>query len=48
MREYTEFGICEHSNFDKNADPNVVRPLKGMSACTATVLPGTVLLSGPD
>jgi len=33
---------------DKKAVPEVVRPLNGMSACTATVLPGIVLSSGPD
>jgi len=33
---------------DKNDVPKVVRPLNGMSAWTAIVLPGMLLSSGPD
>ena len=48
LEKLTGWGIWEHSNFDKNAVPKVVRPLNGMSAWTATVFPGMLLSSGPD
>lgn len=44
----TGWGIWEHSNFDRNEPPKLVRPLKGMSAWTAMVCPGMLLSSGPD
>lgn len=46
--QLTGCGIWEHSNFDRNAPPNVANPLKGMSAWTAMVFPGILLSSGPD
>ena len=47
-KDYTGWGIWEHSNFDKNAVPKDDRPLYGMSAWTAIVFPGMHLSSGPD
>ena len=38
---------CEASNLDRNEDPNAVRPVNGLSVCTASVCPGVVRGSGP-
>lgn len=44
----TGCGIWAHSNLDKNDPPKFVNPVNGMSAWTATLLPGMFRSSGPD
>ncbi len=43
----TGWGMREHSNLERKAVPNLLRPPNGMSACTAIVLPGTQRSSVP-